>query len=385
MQGQPFELLLPEERAARAALVAVDGFGRQTIRYLFDTLTKAKLKSTQFWVLGRPLWSKLSLNKKQLESLQKFVSEHTYMEYFSSLQKRGIRVLFPVDQDWPEALSTIDDPPEALFVQAAGELPWQNPRGPTVAVIGSRCMTGYGRLATQQLVSGLVAARATIVSGVMYGVDQTAHEVACQHSGSTIGVLGYGFEHCYPASVSQIRQNITHHGCLISEYAPHVRPSKGGFAARNRIISGLSQAVVVVEAAERSGTLITAQCALDQGRTVCAVPGPITNPYSQGTKWLLNQGAVLVSSAADILLELGVASSATVVNVHDAPGALTLTQRVMRCLGVLPADLPQLVTQLQAETLQPEVTIAQICQAVTELEINGSIMRNGSTYEPSHC
>ncbi len=375
----------PEERAAAAALAAVDGIGRRTLRRVFDTLTKAKLKSTQFWDLGPGFWSHLALTKKQMESLQKFVSEYTYTDYFNALKKRQIRVMFSRDSDWPSALTNIDDPPEVLFVQAAGELPWIKSRCPNVAVIGSRSMTGYGRLATHQLVGGLVAAKATIVSGVMYGVDQTAHEVACQLNGTTIGVLGYGFDHCYPATVARVRQDIIQHGCLLSEYPPHVRPSKGGFAARNRLISGLSQAVVVVEAAQRSGTLITAECALDQVRTVCAVPGPISSPYSQGTKWLLNQGAVLVNSAADILIELGVTLSDKVVTAPNEESTSSITNRVINCLKLLPSDLPQLIANLQADPLAASISVGQIFQAVTELEINGSIMRNGSTYELSHC
>ncbi len=191
-----------------------------------------------------------------------------------------------------------------MHLYRRGALP--DPSLPTIAIVGTRQITPYGRYVTQQFTKELVAAGFVIVSGFMYGVDAVAHETCIDNGGKTIAVLGYGLDApYYPRSHALLAKKLLAHGsCLVSEYAPHVHAHASHFPRRNRIVSGLSLGVLVTEAAVRSGTMITARLAAEQGREVFAVPGPFDSLYSEGTKELVNQGAKLVTSIHDIVDEL---------------------------------------------------------------------------------
>lgn len=180
---------------------------------------------------------------------------------------------------------------------------WKNV--PVVAVVGARNMTAYGEQVTSALAGGLSRCGATIVSGFMYGVDCAAHRAALENNGTTVGVLGYGHDFVYPENQKELMQEWLEQGMtFVSPFAPSVAPRRGNFPARNRVVASMSHAVVVTEAAEKSGSLITASYAAQEGHVVCAVPGPITNPYTRGTRELINQGAALVAGAEEVLLEI---------------------------------------------------------------------------------
>jgi DNA processing protein len=190
-----------------------------------------------------------------------------------------------------------------LYVQ--GEL--QESDQLAIAVVGTRRLTAYGRQVTQDLVSGLVRHNITIVSGLARGIDAVAHKTAVEMGGRTIAVLGSGLDAIYPAEHRQLAQHIANgHGALLSEYGLGVQPEAKNFPPRNRIISGLSVGVLIVEAAERSGALITASFAAEQNRDLFAVPGNINSPASKGPNQLIQQGARLVMRVEDILEELNV-------------------------------------------------------------------------------
>jgi DNA processing protein len=217
----------------------------------------------------------------------------------AALLKSGARVVTLSDDDYPPLLREIPDPPPYLYLK--GSLPASRT---AVAVVGSRRASEYGISSTTRLAHGLAEHGIAIISGLAQGVDAAAHRAALQASGTTVGVLGCGIDLIYPAENRRLFQEMAEKGGIISEFPVGTPPDAPNFPRRNRIISGLARGVLVVEAAEKSGSLITARFALDQGREVFAVPGNITFRASRGTNSLIKQGAKLVETVADILGEL---------------------------------------------------------------------------------
>lgn len=211
-------------------------------------------------------------------------------------ERMGAVALLPHDPAFPAALREIPDPPLALFVQGDASLLGR----PAVAVVGSRAHTSYGAEACRLVVDATVAGGAVVVSGMARGIDAIAHATALDRGGSTIGVLGNGLGVIYPAANRALYERVARSGALVSEYPPGERPRVFAFPRRNRLISGLAQATVVVEAAQGSGALITVGAALEQGRDVLAVPGPITAPTSAGANGLIRDGATPFLAAEDL-------------------------------------------------------------------------------------
>jgi DNA processing protein len=222
----------------------------------------------------------------------------------ADLRGRGIRVIIPLDASFPERLRSIYDPPALLFAKGV-EAPLES--SPFVAVVGARKASSYGRWAAETLGGELARRGVVVVSGAAYGVDGRAHQGCLAAGGFTVAVLGCGIDMVYPPEHAGLLRNIASSGCLISEYPPGDGPLPWRFPHRNRIIAGLSHAVVVVEASEKSGALITAEMALEEGREVMAVPGPIGSSLSRGTNGLIQKGAKLVMSVEDICEELPLA------------------------------------------------------------------------------
>lgn len=213
----------------------------------------------------------------------------------------GIKILTMQDAAYPERLRNISSPPVVLYVK--GVLPAMDEE-PALALIGTRRPSAYGLSSAQRLAFSLAASGALIVSGMARGVDSAAHEGALRAGGQTVAVLGCGLDICYPLESRALYDEIPGHGALVSEYPPGSPPAPQHFPARNRIISGLCDAVIIVEAPEKSGALITADLALAQGRDVFAVPGNIDSPASAGSNALIREGgACAATSAADILSE----------------------------------------------------------------------------------
>jgi len=211
--------------------------------------------------------------------------------------EKDFLVLTLSDKTYPSRLRKIPDPPAKLYLKGS-DLSLFN--RPSIAVIGSRKNNDYGRNVTQKLVRELVENGFAIISGMARGIDTIAHEAALEAGGKTIAVLGSGIDVIYPRENGELYQMIQ---LVISEFPPGTKPLKENFPQRNRIVAGLANGVLVIEAAKRSGTLITARQAAEQGKDVFAVPGPITSPLSEGTAWLIKQGAKLVYSVNDILEE----------------------------------------------------------------------------------
>ncbi len=264
------------------------------------------------------------------------------------------------DPDYPAALRELQQPPPVLFLLGRAELVHR----PGIAVVGTRGHSTYARDATVSLVVGLVRAGYVIISGLARGIDSIAHGTALDLGGDTVAVLGNGLDVAYPPEHTELAGRLAERGCLVSEFPPGTPPRKFHFPRRNRIIAGLARAVLVVEAPEKSGALITAQYALEDGKEVFAVPGPIHNPTSLGTNRLIQDGAGLVVSAADVLRALELRSAeplpealARGVDVEELAGRLgaepepsgsELARRVWDALGRGAADVDGLASSLGA-------------------------------------
>ncbi len=216
------------------------------------------------------------------------------------IKRHKIDIITLNDESYPKSLKEIYDPPPLLYVK--GEIKREDKNA--IAIVGSRRATTYGKLTAQRLAAQLAAQGITIVSGMARGIDSEAHKGALAVGGRTIAVLGCGIDVVYPPENRALEDRIASSGAVITEFPFGTRPFAGNFPKRNRIISGLSLGVIIVEAAQKSGALITARLALEQGREVFAVPGSTTSPYSRGTHNLIKEGAKLVENTEDILEEL---------------------------------------------------------------------------------
>ena len=283
------------------------------------------------------------------------------------IRSGGAKAICPDDDDYPQLLGEIADPPPVLYVQGRTELL----RSPCVAMVGSRAATGYGRRSGFALARDLAGAGLTVVSGLALGIDGEAHSGALSAQGGTIGVLGCGLDVVYPRQNSKLYEQIRENGLLVSEYPLGTRPDAFRFPARNRIIAGMSRGVVVVEAARKSGSLITAEMALDEGRDVFAVPGQIDSFKSGGTHWLLQQGAKLVQSAEDILVEFGGHPQMSDFEAADPTSLLESdidpdARKLLQTIDVYPAPRNELIA---ATGLGP----AKVAELLLLLELEGLV------------
>jgi DNA processing protein len=253
----------------------------------------------------------------------------------------SIRCIRRREAAFPALLAAIHDPPPQLYVRGAGDVSLLEL--PSVAVVGARACSSYGRSVARSLARELAQAGLVVVSGMARGIDGEAHRGALDGGGSTLAVLGCGVDRDYPAAHAELARRICQQGLVVSEYEPGIEPAPWRFPARNRIIAGLCGATLVIEARERSGALITADFALEEGRDVLAVPGEITSSLSDGTNALLRLGATPVTCAADVLegfgIELVKPKPASLGNVAEAllheldKGALT-GDELVRVSGV---------------------------------------------------
>jgi DNA processing protein len=286
--------------------------------------------------------------------------------YLERLGKAGIRWLARSDPAFPPLLGAIHDPPPGLFLR--GNCVVELLHRPAVAVVGARSCSPYGAQVARSCGRELAGAGLVVVSGLARGIDGEAHRGALEASGATVGVLGCGIDRDYPASNRELVRRIGDTGLIVSEYAPAVEPAPWRFPARNRIIAGLAAATVVVEARERSGALITADLALEEGREVFAVPGEITSSLSVGTNALLRIGATPLTSPADVLESFGLVPPPAEVPAMSSHGELVLQQ--VRA-GAVSADELVRMTGLEAGV---------VATALTELELAGLVAGGEGVY-----
>jgi len=292
----------------------------------------------------------------------------------------GNQVLTFADANYPSALLTIADPPPVLYVKGRAELLNRK----SIAMVGSRNATLQGIQNARRFAHVLSTAGLTVVSGLALGIDGAAHEGALSEiatEGSTVAVTGTGLDLVYPAKHRELAHQIAVHGCLVSEYPLGTPGIASNFPRRNRIISGLSQGVLVVEAAAQSGSLITARSALEQGRDVFAIPGSIHSPLSKGCHQLIRQGAKLVESAQDILEEIHVQNiplkekfSPPHVAINTAVNSVNpsaITNQLLHAAGHDPVSVDELASRTT-------MTMAEVQASLLELELEGRIERLAS-------
>jgi DNA processing protein len=278
--------------------------------------------------------------------------------YLERLAAGGHRFLSRSSADFPPLLRAVHDPPAGLFLRGGSE-PELLSR-PAVALVGARACSGYGASVARSLGRELAAAGLVVVSGLARGIDAEAHRGALEANGATVAVLGCGIDRDYPAAHAELARRVAEAGLMVSEYAPGVEPAPWRFPARNRIVAGLCVVTAVVEARERSGALITADLALEEGREVFAVPGEITSSLSAGTNALLKLGAAPLTAAADVLASFGIEPEPELG--EDSP-----------LLELLPASADELVrkTGLGAD---------EVARTLVELELEGRVVVRDGMY-----
>ncbi|HRZ39516.1 MAG TPA: DNA-processing protein DprA [Candidatus Omnitrophota bacterium] len=286
------------EREALMCLNAVPGLGSVTMNKLTEFFENAQggFDLNQ----GREAWGRF-LRRPAREALETFSVERFLKEERALLEQHGVAVLIKRDADYPFLLKEIPDPPQILYIKGDARVL----QSLSVSIVGSRQCSVYGLSVAEELAGRCASLGITVVSGLARGIDTAAHRGAMKAGGATVAVLGNGLSRIYPPENAALADEIaSSSGALVSEFSMATPPHAGNFPRRNRVISGLALGTVVVEAAERSGALITVRYALEQGREVFAVPGPIHRRTSIGVHQLIKQGAKIVCGVEDILEEL---------------------------------------------------------------------------------
>ncbi len=286
-------------------------------------------------------------------------------KYVDQLEKWGIKVLTIYEESYPKRLRQIYDPP--IIVYYKGE--FLDSDYVAIGVVGTRKITGYGRSVTEKFTQDLTSRGFTIISGLARGVDTVAHKTALGNKGRTIAVLGGGLNKIFPPENKYLADQISNgFGAVITEFAPNKDSTPGNFPSRNRTIAGLSVGVLVTEAAEDSGSLITARIALEEGRSVFAVPGPITSSLSKGPAELIKNGARLAFSIDDVLDELGIDS---VPNINSTNFKLNETEeKVLICLENEGKHIDEICRTLNLKA-------SEISSTLVKLEILGIVKNLG--------
>ncbi len=311
---------------------------------------------------------------KLLDRILAAPDEVDALREISLCREHGIEILTDTDDDYPRLLHEIHDPPAILFIR--GRL---LPRDAVaVAMVGTRHATHYGLAQAEKLAAGLARSGVTIVSGLARGIDAAAHRGALSGGGRTIGVLGSGLLRMFPPEHAALADEVAQSGAVLSELPPEFEPMGGNFPQRNRIISGLALGVIIVEAPERSGALITARLANEQGREVLAVPGRIDSRPSRGCHRLLRDGATLVESVDDVIEQLGPLVEAAPredgTELHH-PAELTLNDMERKVLDAIGAE-PTGVDHLVSETGLP---VPRVLATLSVLEMRRLIRRLSGT------
>jgi DNA processing protein len=356
------ELIVTELLQYWVGFSRVPGIGPVRLRALLDHLGDVR----QAWEASVATLQALGFDRRTIET---FVTLRSKMDLAAELERvfqLGVTLLTWDSPNYPSLLRNIPDPPPVLYIK--GKLLPRDEWG--LAVVGTRRATVYGREATRGLVGGLAAGGVTIVSGLAYGIDTFAHRTALEAGGRTIAVLGSGVDIIYPAENRKLAGLITTNGAVVSEYALGTQPEGGNFPRRNRIISGLSLGVLVVEGSKRSGAMITAGYAAEQGREIFAVPGNILSPKSAGPNQLIQQGAKLVTTIGDILEELN----------------LTMVTEQAEAREIIPDNEIEavLLEHLSAEPIHVDelgratgLPISQVASTLTLMELKGKIRQVG--------
>ncbi len=306
------------------------------------------------------------LSNRLIENLIHLRSTISLEQVWDNIQSLGINVLTWEDEGYPCRLREIEQPPPVLYIR--GELTSEDER--SVAVVGTRRVTSYGRRVAEDIASTLAQNGVTVISGLARGVDAIAHQAALEAGGRTLAVMGCGLDTIYPPEHRRLAESILNQGAWISDYPPGTPPEGSNFPPRNRIISGLSLAVVIVEASEKSGALITAAFAADQGREVFAVPGYITAPQSRGTNRLIQNGANPLLEPRDVLEALNLNMNIEQRAARTVLPGDALEAQLFQILG----DEPLHIDEIYART---DIPIERVAATLTMMELKGMVRQVG--------
>ncbi len=295
------------------------------------------------------------------------------------LNRYGIKVLTCHDPDYPSRLKEIYDYPPLLYVRGSliPEDEW------CLAIVGTRRATVYGKQVTEELVTDLAQSKITIVSGLAKGIDTIAHQSALAAGGRSIAVFGCGLDVVYPAENTTLARNVMQQGALLSEYPLGTKPKAENFPRRNRIMSGMCLGVLVVEAGETSGAIITANLALEQNREVFAIPGSVLSPASKGTNHLIQEGAKLVRDYTDILEELNLTAVTYQIEMKEIIPASETESLLLKQLGAEPIHIDEVCRNsgLPASTISSTLTMMELKGLVKQVETMNYVLAREARQE----
>ncbi|MFH0929879.1 MAG: DNA-processing protein DprA [Candidatus Moraniibacteriota bacterium] len=348
------------------AFNCVDGFGPQAFKKLLAGFSELKeaWKSTNAYN-----FEQLDFSKKQIDNFFQFRQKHSPEILFEELAKENIEIITINDKAYPTQLKEIASAPPVLYIRGDRSILSNK----SIAIVGSRKFTEYGRRVTENLTKDLVRAGLTIVSGLALGIDGIAHQAALDAGGFTAAVLGTGIDDAtiYPREHFNLAKNIIENGgALITEQPPKTPSLKQNFPARNRIMAGLALGTLVIEAAESSGSLITAGFALEQNREVFAVPGDIFSPQSTGANLLVKRGAKLVMSAADILEEFNISRTQPQLALKLFEPRTDEEKTIWKILSNEPLHIDKISKMARLDT-------AVVSSVLATLEIEGAVKNIG--------
>ena len=351
------------------------GIGPTRLRALIDHC--GDIESA--WKASPQSWQAAGLDQRSIASLLATRNTCDLDAELRAIERTGARVITIDDVEYPPLLREIHDPPPVLYIK--GHLTEADKWA--IAVVGTRRATAYGKTMAQTIAGPLARQGMTIVSGLARGIDTVAHQAALEAGGRTLAIMANGIDRVYPPENHQLADAIMAHGALLTELPLGARPESGHFAPRNRIISGLCLGTVVIEAAERSGALMTANQALDQGRDVFAVPGNALSPVSKGTNSLIQAGARMVTGAQDILSELNleqVAIKEQVATIQLSPENET-EAAILRHLSAEPRHIDDLVylTGLPIMQVNSTLTMLELRGLVRQVSVRQYVLAEGVT------
>ena len=352
-----------KSRVQWLGLKTVPGVGNRLFLNLIQHLGEPE---RVFSASKRELLQVEGVNDRLASVIQGYKIPRQVQEDLTLTQKNGVRIITFLDPDYPTLLRHIHDPPPVLYVRGT-----VHPDSLNIAIVGSRNATTYGRTVTERLSEGLARRGFTVVSGMARGIDAAAHTGTLTARGKTIAVLGCGLGTVYPAENKSLFYRIAERGAVISEFPFLTPPEAHNFPVRNRIISGLSLGTVIVEATHRSGSLITARLAAEQGREVFAVPGSITSFKSMGTHRLIKEGAKLVEHVDDIVQELNILQPRPSVATREK-SAISLTpeeKKIIDELSPYPVHIDKLVRHLS-------LSAAKVSSLLLQLELKGLVTQS---------
>lgn len=356
-----------QEKLVRAALRTIKGVGSQHLRQLIGYFGSA----VKAWEAPQSKYLQFVNQEKWIGELLKERKNIDPREIGEILSKQGIRMITPDEPNYPPLLAEMADAPPLLYYR--GHL-----RGDAevLAIVGSRQATAYGKAAARVLAREAADKGIVIASGLARGIDTAAHQGALDSGGITWAFLGCGLDRVYPLENQRLAEDVVNKGALLSEFIPGTPPNAVNFPARNRLISGCSRGVLVVESAVKSGALITVDFALEQGREVFAVPGPIFSPMSRGTHHLLRQGAKIVEGIEDICNEVPAWSKhmSHVSMNNKLPPKENDFQVGMELSSILQqlSDVPLHIDQI---TLHSSLPVSSISLALLELQLGGKVIQ----------